>query len=270
MCDYSILLSLYYKEKALFLRQSLVSIFTQSVFPTEVVLVEDGPLTNDLYAVIKEFTSRYPNLKIVSLPENQGLGEALNEGLKHCSYDLVARMDTDDIAMPHRFERQLKIFEQYPEIDVVSSWIDEFEGDINHILSIRKVPESHKDIYKYAKKRCPLNHPAVMFRKSSVLAADGYKHFLLFEDYYLWIRMLIRGAKFYNIQESLLYFRSSTNMFKRRGGWNYAINEYKLQKEFRNIGFINNREFLYNISVRFISRILPNKLRMILYKTMLR
>ena len=270
MCDYSILLSLYYKEKALFLRQSLVSIFTQSVFPTEVVLVEDGPLTNDLYAVIKEFTSSYPNLKIISLPENQGLGKALNEGLKHCSYDLVARMDTDDIAMPHRFERQLEIFEQYPEIDVVSSWIDEFEGDINHILSIRKVPESHKEIYQFSRRRNPINHPVVMFRKSSVLAAGGYKHFPLFEDYYLWVRMLMNGAKFYNLQESLLYFRSSSEMFKRRGGINYALKEWKFEQKLLEIKFINKSIFIKNILIRFISRLIPNKLRTILYKHLLR
>ena len=267
---FSVLLSLYHKENPLFLRQSLTSIFTQTLLPIEVVLVEDGPLTDELYAVIKEFTSRYPKLKVISLPTNRGLGKALNEGLKHCSYDLVARMDTDDIAKPNRFEKQLEIFKNHPEIDIVSSWIDEFEGDITHIISIRKVPEFHKDIYKYAKKRCPINHPAVMFRKSTVLAAGGYKHFPLFEDYYLWVRMLMNDAKFYNIQESLLYFRTSTDMFKRRGGWNYAINEYKLQKEFKNIGFINNIDFFYNISVRFISRILPNRLRTIFYKTMLR
>ena len=149
---FSVLLSLYHKESPLFLRQSLTSIFTQTLLPIEVVLVEDGPLTDELYAVIKEFTSRYPKLKVISLPTNQGLGKALNEGLKHCSYDLVARMDTDDIAKPNRFEKQLEIFKNHPEIDIVSSWIDEFEGDITHIISIRKVPEFHKDIYKYAKK----------------------------------------------------------------------------------------------------------------------
>lgn len=179
-------------------------------------------------------------------------------------------MDTDDIAKPNRFEKQLKVFNNHPDIDIVSSWIDEFEGDTNHILSIRKLPEYHKEIYKFAKKRNPINHPAVMFRKSSVLAAGGYKHFPLFEDYYLWVRMLMNGAKFYNIQESLLYFRSSSDMFKRRGGINYALMELKFEQELLRIKFIDKSIFIKNILIRFISRLIPNKLRTIIYKHLLR
>lgn len=270
MYYYSVLISLYYKENPVCFHQSLESLLKQTISPTEIVLVEDGPLTEELYQIIVKYTAQYSSLKVVTLPSNQGLGKALNEGLKHCSYDLVARMDTDDIAKPDRFEKQLKIFNQYPDIDVVSSWIDEFEGNINHVSSIRKLPELHADIYQFAKTRNPINHPVVMFRKSAVLGAGGYKHFPLFEDYYLWVRMLMNGAKFYNIQESLLYFRSSSDMFKRRGGWNYAINEYKLQKEFRDIGFIDNTNFFKNILLRFVSRILPNRLRSLLYKNILR
>ncbi|WP_302798319.1 glycosyltransferase family 2 protein [Parabacteroides goldsteinii] len=267
---FSVLLSIYYKERPDFLRQSLDSLFSQTLLPTEVVLVKDGPLTKTLDIIIEEYSKRYLQLKIVSLSVNQGLGKALNEGLKYCSYDLVARMDTDDIAKPNRFEKQLKVFNNHPDIDIVSSWIDEFEGDTNHILSIRKLPEYHKEIYKFAKKRNPINHPAVMFRKSSVLAAGGYKHFPLFEDYYLWVRMLMNGAKFYNIQESLLYFRSSSDMFKRRGGINYALMELKFEQELLRIKFIDKSIFIKNILIRFISRLIPNKLRTIIYKHLLR
>ena len=267
---FSVLLSIYYKERPDFLRQSLDSLFSQTLLPTEVVLVKDGPLTKTLDIIIEEYSKRYLQLKIVSLSVNQGLGKALNEGLKYCSYDLVVRMDTDDIAKPNRFEKQLKAFNNQSDIDIVSSWIDEFEGDTNHILSIRKLPEYHKEIYKFAKKRNPINHPAVMFRKSSVLTAGGYKHFPLFEDYYLWVRMLMNGAKFYNIQESLLYFRSSSDMFKRRGGINYALMELKFERELLRIKFIDKSIFIKNILIRFISRLIPNKLRTIIYKHLLR
>ena len=149
MQDFSVLLSVYGGEKGEFLRRSLASVFNQTVLAQEVVLVEDGPLTEDLYSIIEEFRIRQLGLKIVFLSQNQGLGKALNEGLKHCSYDLVARMDTDDIAKPNRFEKQVKVFEEHPELDLVGAWIDEFEGTPQHILSVRKVPETSEEIREY-------------------------------------------------------------------------------------------------------------------------
>ena len=223
---FSVLLSLYHKESPLFLRQSLTSIFTQTLLPIEVVLVEDGPLTDELYAVIKEFTSQHPELKV--------------------------------------------IFLEHPEIDVVGAWIDEFEGEVSNVLSMRKVPEQHENILRFAKGRCPVNHPVVMFRKSAVLKAGGYKHFPLFEDYYLWVRMLMNGARFYNIQESLLFFRFSPDMFRRRGGWRYAVTEVRLQALFYKMGFIGFFSLLKNVCIRLVTRLLPNGLRSLLYKRLIR
>ena len=267
---FSVLISVYNKENSLSLRQSLTSVFRQKLPPTEVVLLKDGPLTEELDKVIAEYVMRYPELKIVSLPVNQGLGKALNEGLKHCSYDLVARMDTDDIAKPDRFEKQIRVFQEHPELDVVGAWIDEFEETTSNIISTRKLPEVHDDICQFAKKRNPENHPVIMFRKQAVLAAGGYQHFPLFEDYYLWIRMLQNGAKFYNIQESLLYFRFSPAMFKRRGGLKYVTTELRFQNQLRNLEFITSSEYLYNVFIRVITRMMPNTLRAILYKKALR
>ena len=267
---FSVLLSLYHKESPLFLFKSLCSIFSQTLLPDEVVLVEDGPLTPELYEVVEEFVHEHPEMKRVVLEKNKGLGEALNEGLKHCSHDLVARMDTDDIVKPDRFEKQLKIFQEDPEVDVVGSWIDEFEGDILHVVSVRRLPECHEDILSFAKKRNPINHPVVMFRKKAVLAAGGYQHFPLFEDYYLWVRMLMNGAKFYNIQESLLYFRSSPDMFKRRGGLKYVGTEVRFQNFLLRSHFISFPRYVQNVIIRVITRIMPNRWRALLYKKKLR
>lgn len=267
---FSVLLSIYYKEKPLYLKEALNSVFNQTVQSQEIVLVKDGPLTDELDEIINNYVSQYPNLKVISLPQNQGLGKALNEGLKHCRYDIVARMDTDDISKPDRFEKQIKIFEENPDIDVVGSWIDEFEGNTDNVISIRKLPEKHNDIFRYAKKRNPINHPVVMFRKQAVIDAGGYQHFLLFEDYYLWVRMLLNGAKFYNIQESLLYFRFSSDMFKRRGGFNYACMEAKFQWRIHQLGFINLPKTVLNICIRFGTRIIPNSFRSWIYKNFLR
>lgn len=179
-------------------------------------------------------------------------------------------MDTDDIASIDRFEKQLAVFEKYPQVEVVSSWIDEFAEDYDNVVSTRKLPEFPYQIYKYAKKRCPINHPAVMFKKNAVLFAGGYQPFPLFEDYFLWVRLLLNGASFYNIQESLLKFRTSPDMYKRRGGLKHAMNEVKFQNLIRKMGFISLRQFGMNVSIRFVTRVIPNKLREVIYKKLLR
>ena len=267
---FSVLLSVYYNKSPYYFRQSIDSLFNQSLQLAEVVLVKDGELTPELENVITEYTAKYLQIRVVPLKQNQGLGKALNEGLKHCSYDLVARMDTDDIAKPNRFEKQIRVFQEHPELDVVGAWIDEFEETTSNIISTRKLPEVHDDICQFAKKRNPENHPVIMFRKQAVLAAGGYQHFPLFEDYYLWIRMLQNGAKFYKIQESLLYFRFSSAMFKRRGGLKYVTTELRFQNLLRNLEFITFSEYLYNVFIRVITRMMPNSLRAILYKKALR
>lgn len=267
---FSVLLSIYYKENPLFFIKSLESIFSQTELPNEVILVEDGRLTDELYAVIDDFVSRYPIIKVIPLSQNMGLGRALNVGLQYCSNDLVARMDTDDIAKPDRFEKQLRVFTENPDIDVCSSWIEEFVDDTDHIVSIKTVPEFHWDILRYAKSRCPINHPAVMFRKSSLQSAGGYPHSMMQEDYYLWIRLLMDGAKFYNIQESLLYFRASAEMYERRGGWRYLKNEVLLWSMAYREHFISFFQFVKNIMIRIPIRLCPSTLRSFLYTRILR
>lgn len=263
-------MSVYYRENPLYLHDALSSVFNQTLPPSEVILVKDGPLTNDLNDVIKNFSLLYKELKVIPLSKNVGLGKALNKGLTYCSCEIVARMDTDDIAYKDRFEKQIKILETHPDIDVVGAWISEFEGSIDNILSIRKVPESHLEIYNWARKRCPMNHPVVMFRKEAVIQAGGYKHFYLFEDYYLWIRMLIEGAKFYNIQECLLYFRFSPDLFKRRGGIRYALVELSFQNKMYALGFLSLGSYMRNVIIRFVVRLIPSSWRSIFYKKILR
>jgi len=268
--SFSVLLSVYHKENPLFLKQALESIWdTQTLKPSEIVIVKDGPLTDELNQVIDNFSETAP-VKIVALEKNQGLGAALNKGLTHCQYDIVARMDSDDISKPIRFEKQMEFLYTNLEIDLVSASIYEFNGTIDHVISERRLPEFHSEIEKFAKKRCPVNHPVAVFKKSTVLKAGGYQPFPLFEDYYLWARMLITGAKFYNLQESLLYFRTNSDTFKRRGGFKHAIDDIKLQIEFKKIGFISYYEMIRNIGFRATVRLFPNYLRVLFYKKILR
>ncbi len=264
-------MSVYHKDDASALDAALRSVLLdQTVLPAEIILVEDGPLTDSLDQVIKKYKEIFPNFKSLKFERNQGLGTALREGLMLCSHDWIARMDSDDVSKPHRFEKQLEVISKYPDVDVVGSWIDEFCEITDNITSVKRVPEHHREIYTSAKKRSPVNHPTVFLRKSAVLAAGNYQAFPLFEDYFLWIRMLKNGAGFYNIQESLLFFRMSPETFKRRGGKTYARNERKLQRKFKQSGFINTFEMYRNITIRTGFRLIPNCCREVLYKKLLR
>lgn len=268
--DFSVLLSVYWKERADYLHLALKSIWDdQTVKPSEIVLVKDGPLTPELDRVISGFQMKTP-LKVIALEQNQGLGRALNEGLKHCSCEWVARMDSDDISMPNRFEMQLAYIAVHPETAVLGAWITEFEQDTSHILSVRRTPESQAEIVRYSKKRCPVNHPVVMFRRSAVQDAGNYQHLPLFEDYWLWTRMLAKKEEFHNIQQSLLWFRVSDDMFRRRGGFSYIRCEYRFQKKLRNLNFISRTDLFVNMSIRSLFRLIPNRSRAFLYKQVLR
>lgn len=267
---FSVLLSLYYKESPDFLRQSLESIFAQTLLPNEVVLVEDGQLTTDLYAEVNTWQFKHPEIKIVRLDKNSGLGKALNFGLRHCSNEIVARMDTDDVCKPWRFEKQMAFMVAHPDIAVCGAWIDEFEDNVNNVRSTRKLPMDNDDIFEFGKKRNPMNHPVVMFRKSAVEAVGSYQPMPLFEDYYLWVRMLLQGYKFHNIQESLLNFRFCNDVFKRRGGMKYAWTEIEFQWELYKSGYIGSWTMTENIAIRFSTRVIPNRLRGLIYKNLLR
>ena len=270
MDKFSVLMSLYCKENVACLSESLDSIFNQTLLPSEVVLVEDGPLTPELYKVVGKYVEKHPIIKVVPLDKNVGLGRALNEGLKHCSYELVARMDTDDICKSDRFEKQITYMEQHPEIAVCGSWIDEFITSPADIVSSRKLPENHEELYQYGKTRNPINHVTVVFRKEAVLKVGSYQHCALMEDYYLWVRMIVHGMKLHNIPESLVYVRISADMFKRRGGFKYACTEASFQWKMYKFGYINLCNVLKNISIRFVVRIMPNSLRGFIYKRVIR
>ena len=269
--NFSVLMSIYYKENPDYFNSCMNSIVIQTSPPTEIVLVKDGPLPEKLDKAILKWKEKLGDmLKLVPLEKNVGLGRALQIGLLNCKHEIIARVDTDDICRKDRFEKQIKFLENNPKIDIVGSWIGEFERDINNIICIRKVPLTHDKIKKYARFRSPLNHPSVVFRKQAVLESGGYLPFQGLEDYYLWVRMLKSGKRFANINEPLVLFRLDKNTFARRGGIKYFLNELKLQKYFLDIDFINFPIFIYNLIVRIFVRLIPWKIRKCFYKFFLR
>jgi len=267
---FSVLMSVYRGENPGHFRESLTSVFSQTLPPTEVVLVKDGPLTDELDRVIEEFHSRNANLEVVSLPANRGLGFALNTGLYHCSHEIVARMDTDDIAVPTRFERQIAEFVANPAISLVGSSVAEFESDPNRIERVRSVALRHEDIKKRFGQRCPVNHPTVVFRRRDVLSAGGYNDKFVQEDYYLWGRMLAKGQVFKNLAEPVVLMRCGAGLFGRRGGWRYAVSEAKLQAEFYRLGLVTLAQLFVNTMTRFVVRVMPEGVRRLIYTRLLR
>lgn len=268
---YSVLMSVYHREQPLNLKQSLQSIWKQTIPSDDIVLVCDGPLTDQLNQVIEHAKAEMgTSLKIVSLEKNIGLGKALNEGIQHCRHELIARMDTDDLAYPDRCQKQLAVFQAQPELGIVGAAVAEFVDSPEEVQTLRMPPETQDDIIRYAKSRCPFNHPCVMFRKQAVQNAGGYQDFYLLEDYYLWLRMLQHGVIGYNLQEPLLWMRISKELFKRRGGWKYAKSLSRLYTYMFKSRFINFPQYIVLMIIRQSVAMMPGKVREFIYINALR
>lgn len=264
-------MSVYHKEKASNLTDCFESLLNQSICASEWVIVKDGPLTEELEVILNYYDSKYQGLiRFVSLPVNKGLGLALREGVKNCSFELVARMDTDDIAMSNRFEKQLLQFMKYKDLDICGSHIKEFEDSLENIVSVRKVPLKMRDIYNYQKRRSAFNHMTVMFRKSMVLESGNYEHAPLMEDDVLWSKMFLNKCKAKNIDEYLVYARVGVVMIDRRGGWEYFKKYKNSRKKILKIGFCSYWDYLITISIQLFVSLLPTKTRRLIFYKLLR
>ncbi len=266
--QFSVLISVYYKDNPQWLKEAIESVLNNTIKPTQIVLVVDGQISNELEQVLAQYKQI---LDILRLEKNSGLGIALQQGLLKCKYPLVARMDSDDISLPNRFELQLKEFENNPNLTIVGGYIQEFDSRTREFIAVRKVPLTNKEIKKYVKTRSPFNHPTVMFKKEDILKVGNYQTFYQMEDYYLWARLVKANYQMKNIPEILLNFRTDKNMFARRGGYKYFKSNREVSKQMLKMKIINYPCYLFNITVRFITQVLmPNNIRIIFYKKVLR
>lgn len=271
MEKYSVLMSIYYKEKPEWLKQSIDSMLNQTIITNDFVIIKDGILTKELNDIISEYADKYPNIfNVIQLEKNIGLGPALAIGICKCKNELIARMDSDDIAVKERCEKQLNKFRQNNKLDIIGSNIAEFIDDIDNIQAYRILPESNEEIYKYAKKRNPFGHPSVMFKKSKVIEAGNYRSYYLCEDYDMWIRMIEKGNQCYNFQEILVYMRIGNDFYKRRGGIKYLKSILKFKKEQYKKGFYSLKDYVISAMASIITCLMPNVLRNFIYKKLLR
>lgn len=258
---FSVLLSVYYKEKPEFFDQALNSIYNQTVKADEWVIVKDGEISEELQKVIDKYKQIGVNIREIQLPENRGLGLALAAGVPECSNELIARMDTDDIAVPNRFELQLAEFENDSSLDICGGQIMEFEEDPDKPIAERRVPLTHNEIVDYQELRCAFNHMTVMFKKSKVLEAGNYQDCPLMEDDWLWVRMILAGAKCANLNEYLCQVRTNRDMIARRGGIEYYKKYKAARKRILDTGFISKKQYRKANRIQWIVCMMPKWMR---------
>ena len=269
--QFSVCMSVYHGDNAGFFRDSLESVFSQSRKPDEVVLVIDGPVTSEIDGVIEEYSRKETPLVVVRLEVNSGHAIARQTGLDKAQYEYTAIMDSDDIAVTDRFEKQMAYIEEHPEVDVLGGQINEFIGTISNVVGTRIVPLEDADIKVYLKSRCPMNLVTVMLKKESVQNAGGYIDWYCEEDYYLWVRMTEQGMTFANLPDNLVNVRVGDEMYQRRGGIKYFKSEARLQKYMYKHGIISFPRYVYNVAGRFAVQVLmPNKVRGFVFRKLFR
>ena len=263
-------MSLYFKENPAHFRLSLDSILNQTIIPDQIVIVIDGPVSDELNSIVTEYASKNPKqFTILQLLKNSGMGIAFNHGLNACRNDLVARMDTDDIAVYDRFEKQIQFFQLHPEISILGGTILEFINSPGDINQYKYLPTDHISILRYAKYRSPFSHATVMYRKEHVIASGSYK-LKEYEDYFLWIRMFMRGYKAANLKDVLVYSRIGNKFIERRLGLVYAKREIKFCKLAYRIHFFNYFDFIRFLAMRIPLRFIPRFVLAFIYKYILR
>lgn len=271
MKEYSVCMSVYKNDRPEWFVTAVHSIWRQTITPKEIILVVDGFISEDLKETIAMLQREVNCMNVIYLPQNLGHAAARQVGLEAACCDLVAIMDSDDIALPNRFEKQLEYLECHPDISVVGGFISEFVDAVDNAVSRRIVPQNDVDIKKYLKSRCPMNLVTIMARKSDIIAVGGYQEWFCEEDYYLWIRLTLAGCKFYNIPEVLVNVRVGKDMYNRRGGWQYFKSESSLQRYMYCNNIISFPRYLYNVCGRFIIQVaMSNRMRSFVYKKIFR
>lgn len=267
--SFSVLMSVYYKDSPKFLEESIESVLNQTVVPTEIVIVKDGKLSDELETILSKY-EKNPIFNIIGYKENKGLGLALNYGVNHCKYEIIARMDSDDICNTIRFEKQLDYLMKNKDISLIGSNTIEFINAPSNVISIRKMPENNEEIINYSKTRNPFIHPSIMTYKYEILNAGNFRDYYLCEDYDMWTRMLENGCQCHNIQENLVYMRVGKNFYRRRGGIKYCKAIIKFKKELYKKGYMSYFKYLKTKFATIIVSLMPASFREFVYKKFLR
>lgn len=257
------LCTVYHGSDPQHLHMALDSLANQTRPAEHIVVVVDGPIGPDLEEVVTSFAAANDTVEIVRLPHNVGAGPASQAGVERISAEWIARLDSDDIATPQRFATQLAFIEQHPDVDVLGTAVAEFDSvpDVPaNKQKIRRMPQTHDEIARYARINSPINNPSVMIRKSALDQAGGYQDIHFMEDYDLYARLLSRGARFYNLPEALTLFRVTDQQFSRRTSKGMLSAEVQMQKNLISYGLVNPPRAVANLVIRTAYRLLPTSL----------
>jgi glycosyltransferase involved in cell wall biosynthesis len=272
---FSVLLPVYDGDDAVHFRRAIASATAEQVRrPDELVVVRDGPVGDAISEVLATLTAAdgAPDLvsgvpvRVVNLARNLGLALALQAGLSACRYEIVARVDADDVSRPERFAIQVPLIEG--GLDLVGSAIVEFDVEESTAGIVRVPPLTQAAIETYARFLSPFNHPSVVYRRAAVQAAGGYRHLPLMEDYWLFARMLANGARVANVAEPLVLYRVGAGAYRRRGGLRLLRSEVRLQLQLRRDHFTSTAQCARNIVVRGGYRLVPHGLRRRMYRAL--
>lgn len=267
---FSVCMSVYYGDSAVFFKESIDSLLSQKRIPDEIVLVVDGPVGDEINSIVSDLEGN-ELFNVIRQEKNSGHAIARQTGLDAAKYEYIAIMDSDDIAVPDRFEKQMAYIDAHPEVDALGGQINEFIGEPENVVGTRIVPLEDSEIKSYLKSRCPMNLVTVMLKKEAVQKAGGYIDWYCEEDYYLWVRMVEQGMMFANLPDNLVNVRVGDEMYQRRGGMKYFKSEARLQRYMYKHGIISLPRYLYNVAGRFAVQVaMPNKVRGFVFQKLFR
>lgn len=269
--EISVVMSVYKNDNCYHFKEAVDSLLAQTLLPSEIIIVVDGSVDENIKTLLFDF-SKIDIFKIIYLENNKGLANALNIGVNASSFNIIARMDSDDICLPDRLQKQMK-FLINNDLDIVGGQILEFGANINDVISERKVPLDHTEIVKFLKTRSPFSHPTIIFHKKVFKIINGYDVNVFPEDYDFFVRAFLNNFKFGNVKETVLFFRVGSDKksaLKRRHGYRYAKNEFKLYKKFYKLKFYNLFDFLKVVLGKIPLRLLPFSIFSLLYYNLFR
>lgn len=271
MENYSVLMSVYDREDPRDLTAAIRSMLDQTVVTNDFVIVCDGPLTAELDAVLEDFISANPGLfQILRLPENVGVGMAAQAGLAVCRNELVAKMDSDDISLPCRCEKQLEKFAANPDLCLLGGMIEEFDNRTGQVIAARCVPLDNAGIRHYARRRSPINNVTAMYKKSAVVAAGGYRALRRGEDYDLYLRMLINGCYAENLPQTLVKVRVDADTHRGRVSWRAVRDCADIRLYAWHAGFSSLADVVICVAGQVFLAVCPGRVQELMYKLFLR